>query len=362
MNKADLGHKKILFWTIFGVTTVAATMVFWPFISALLWATVLAILMWPFFAKLNKRFSKNFSALMATLVTAVVIVLPFAGLGTIVGIQVYHFANQLIEQRSPTQKSVTMDEIATKADELLHPVLSQIGLGDVDVKTYIDTHKSDLTTAVRGPLTKLIADLGFTILTLVFALMTMFFMLRDGPKLRDPVCELVPLPASETLVILDKMRSTVQSVFVGVVLVSIIQAIIAGITYWILGVPAPLLWAFVTFVFCTIPMLGGPVVYVPLAIKLVIDGRIPQALILLFIGFGVISTVDNFLRPVFIGARSDLHPMAIFFSLLGGVLVMGPIGLMAGPMVLTLMLGLIDIVRAQRRLEEETLAAESALA
>jgi len=337
MTTVTLDHRKILFWSIFGATAVAATLVFRPFISALLWAVVLGVLMWPFYSRLCQKFSKNFSALMATMLTAVVIVLPFAGLGTIVGIQVYHFANQLIEQRTPSQKTVTVtvDDIATKADELLHPVLSQVGLGDVDVKDYIDTHKSDLTNAVRGPLTKLIADLGFTILTLIFALMTMFFMLRDGPRLLDPICELIPLPRDETIKILGKMQSTIQSVFVGVVLVSIIQAVIGGVSYWILGVPSPLFWSFVTFVFCTIPMLGGPVVYVPLAIKLVIDGRIPQALILLAIGFGVISTVDNFLRPVFIGARSDLHPMAIFFSLLGGVLVMGPIGLMAGPMILT---------------------------
>ena len=362
MTTVELSYKKILFWSLFGATTVAAALVFWPFLSALLWAVVLAILMWPFYRRLQAKFSKNFSALMATMVTAVVIVLPFAGIGTIVGIQVYHFANQLIQQRDPGQKSVTVEEIATKADELLRPILSQVGLGEIDVKEYIDTHRSDLTAAVRGPLAKLVSSLGFTILTLVFALMTMFFMLRDGPKLLDPIAELVPLPRDETIKILVKMQSTVQSAFVGVVLVSIIQEVIAGGTDWVLGVPAPLLWAFVTFVFCTVPMLGGPVIYVPLAIKLVVDGRIPQALILLVVGFGVISTVDNFLRPVFIGARSDLHPMAIFFSLLGGVLVMGPIGLMAGPLVLTLLFGLTDVLRAMRRVEEDALLNGAPLA
>lgn len=359
MGSHEQGNGKVLFWTLFGVTTFVGGLIFWPFLSALLWAAVLAVLMWPFYSRLRKRFSMNFSALMATMVTGVVIVLPFAALGTVAGLQAYGFAHQLMAERAPGDKTgVTIEQIATKLDEMTKPVLSQIGLSQqVDVKEYVESHKADITAAFP----KIVFNLGYTILTLVMALVTMFFILRDGPRLLDPACELVPLPPDETKKIIGKMQSTIQSVFVGVVLVSGIQAMIAGVAYWILGVQWPLLWAFVTFVFCTIPMLGAPVVYVPLSIKLIADGHIPQALGLLIVGFGVISVIDNFLRPVFIGARSDLHPMAIFFSLLGGVVAIGPIGIMAGPMIVTLLLALTDVLRARRRLEDERLAVEVAL-
>lgn len=358
----DKGHGKVLFWILAGGTLVAAFLVFWPFVSALLWASVLSILMWPFYVRLQKRFSKNFSAFMATCVTGIVIVMPFAGLGTIVGIQVYDFANKLIASKTPGQSAVTVEQIAAKTDEVLKPILSQVGLGTVNVREYIETHRDDLVGTVRGPLAKLVANLGATIITLVMALLTMFFMLRDGPQVLDPVCEIVPLPRQETEKILAKMQGTVQSVFISVVMVSLIQAIIGGISYWTLGVPAPLLWAFVTFVFCTIPLLGAPVVYVPLALQLMASGKIGRGIILLAIGFFGISIIDNVLRPFFIGSRSDLHPMVVFFALLGGVLLFGPIGIMAGPMVVTLLLGIVEVLRAKNKLELEGQALEAASA
>ncbi|MBL8065649.1 MAG: AI-2E family transporter [Chthonomonadaceae bacterium] len=349
--KADNRQNEVLFWIFFGVTSVAAAIVLWPFVSAILWAVVLAVLIFPFYSRLTKRFSKNISALLATLCTAMLIVIPFAGIGGVAGVQAYHFVTK-VTQENGAKGSFGLNAIAKQVDNVIKPVLVQVGLEDFDVEEYVKTHRSDIASRIQGPVVRILQQAGSVILTLTFALLTMFFMLRDGHRVMAPVCEVVPLPEDETKRIVSKMAETIRSVFVGVVLVSLIQAVIAGLTYWILGVPSPIVWAFVTFVFCTIPMLGGPVIYVPLAAKLILDGHVTQGVVLLVIGFGIISTVDNFLRPFFIGSRSDLHPMAIFFALLGGVLVMGPIGLMAGPLVLTMALALVDIVRSRRRLAE----------
>lgn len=349
----ERGHGPILFWILTGAVAVIAVFMFLPFVSAVLWAAVLSVLLWPLFNKLRSRFSKTFSALMATLVTGVVIVIPFVGLGTVVGIQVYDFANKLVAERKPGESRVTVEQIADQLDRLARPVLNQVGLQDIDVKDYIDTHRSDLTQMIRGPLTMGISKLVMTSVMLVIALLTMFFMLKDGQNMLGPVCDLIPLPRDETIKILEKMRGTIQAVFVGVVLVSLIQGAIATVLYTVTGVPSPLLWGVVTVVFCTIPLLGSPVIYVPLAIQLFLTGKVAQGIILLAGGFFVVSTVDNFLRPFFIGARSDLHPMAIFFSLLGGVLLLGPIGIMAGPVVLTLLFGLTDVLRARRMIGDD---------
>ncbi|MBS1723623.1 MAG: AI-2E family transporter [Armatimonadetes bacterium] len=345
------GHGQVLFWLILGCVLLAVVLVFWPFLSSLLWAAVLAVLMFPLYKRLCGRFSQNFSALVATAVTALVIVLPFATLGTVVGVQVYTFANSLVAERSTTDGKVTVDQLGDKAQDALRPVLVQIGVADFNVKEYVERHRDEITEFARGPLTMGARKLVSSILILVMAIITMFFMLRDGPRLLDPVCEIVPLPPDETKRILLNMQSTIQAVFIGVVLVSLIQGAIATLAYWVLGVQAPLVWGVVTVVFCTIPLLGAPVVYVPLAARLMIEGNVLQGIILLGIGFGVISVVDNLLRPIFIGARSSLHPIAIFFALLGGVVLLGPVGIMAGPTLLALLLGLIDILRANRRLQ-----------
>jgi predicted PurR-regulated permease PerM len=98
-----------------------------------------------------------------------------------------------------------------------------------------------------------------------------------------------------------------------------------------------------------IPLLGAPMVYVPVSLFLLANGHWVQAVILLAFGFGIVSNIDNFLRPLFIGSKTNLPYMAIFFSLLGGVFAFGPVGIMAGPVIMTLMLSLIEIVRRNRQ-------------
>ena len=352
---------RFLFWGLVALALLGGAIIVWPFVPALLWATVLSVLMWPIFRRLEPRLGPNNASLVATFLTAILIVVPFAGIGTVAGAQVYQFTNKLLADRPPGDTRVTIDQVALEADEILAPVVKQIGLGDLKVSTWIESNRSRLADTIGRPLWTGLSKLIVTIVTMVIALLTMFFMLRDGRKLLDPVLEIVPLPRSETLRILNRMWQTIHSVFVGIVLVSVIQAFIAGVTYAIVGVPAPLVWAIVTFFFCTIPLLGSPVIYIPLALRLLMEGHVTQALVLLAVGFGIISQIDNILRPFFIGARSGLHPMAVFFSLLGGVLALGPIGIMAGPMLLTLILGLLDVIRTVRRMEdgpeEEAIAA-----
>jgi predicted PurR-regulated permease PerM len=160
---------------------------------------------------------------------------------------------------------------------------------------------------------------------------------------------LVPLPRDRAEEILVKMSQTIHAVFVGVVMVAVVQGTIAGLAYWALGVPSPLVWFVATTVLCAIPLLGAPLIYIPLSLLLMARGDVWQGVVLLAIGFGLVSQIDNILKPWVIGARTNLHPMAIFFSLLGGVFALGPVGIMAGPVLLTLLLALQDIVRERNR-------------
>jgi predicted PurR-regulated permease PerM len=105
-----------------------------------------------------------------------------------------------------------------------------------------------------------------------------------------------------------------------------------------------------TTVLCAVPLLGAPIIYVPLSLLLIAQGKYWQGITLAAVGFLLVSQSDNILRPFIIGARVDLHPMAIFFSLLGGIFAMGPVGIMVGPIVLTMLLALQEIIR--ERLKE----------
>jgi predicted PurR-regulated permease PerM len=134
-------------------------------------------------------------------------------------------------------------------------------------------------------------------------------------------------------------------------LVAIIQGTIMGITYALAGAPNALLLGVLSVILCIIPLLGAPVLYIPSGLIMLANGNTAGAFAVLGVGFLVVSQIDNLLKPFFIGGRANLHPMATFFSILGGVLLFGAVGVMAGPMLLTILIALQHIVRERVRLE-----------
>ena len=284
------------------------------------------------------------ASLTMVLLTLMLIVVPIGLIGTYVGLEVNDFLTDIKQNKTNGSGKLTMATVLNEVDARLEPISKQMGV-ELSLKDWVEENKEELTSKYSQPVAKFLIQLGRGAFTMVIALLTMFFLLRDGHKLRDPALELIPLPREKSEALLGQMAATIRAVFNSVVLVALIQGLIASIAYWLLGVPGAVLWGLVTMFFCIVPLVGAPAVYVPWALILASQGHYIEAVVLLGVGFGIISMVDNFLRPVFIGMHVELHPMAIFFSLLGGVLLMGPVGIMGGPLMLTILLALQKIVR-----------------
>lgn len=355
MVRFDETSRPIL-WLILGAVLVGAIILMLPFMSALMWAGVLSVLLYPIYKRIANKTRPWFAATTVTILTMLVIIGPLVGFGTVAGIKIYNYfteATAVNGEAHPTNIS----DLAVEADKRVKPILNDLGIKDFSVADWYTENRDQLQDQIQGPATMAARKLLETILTFVIALITMFFMLRDGHRLLDPVCDLVPLPREETIGILERMRRTIFSVFVGVVLVAFIQAGLATLSYSIAGVDGWAVWGLVTLVACLIPLLGPPVGYVPVTIILFLSGETWKAVGVFVFGLVIVSQVDFVLRPFVIGARTSLPTIAIFFALLGGVIAMGPIGLMTGPVLLTLLLGCVDVLRTRRRIYESELAA-----
>jgi predicted PurR-regulated permease PerM len=164
---------------------------------------------------------------------------------------------------------------------------------------------------------------------------------------------LLPLPRAKTAAIIRRIGETVYAVFIGTVLVAILQAVCLGIGLKIAGVPSAFLFAVMALFLCTIPLIGASLIYIPAALLMLGAGNYKGAIIVVVVGV-IVTKLDYFLRPLLIGGRTNLHPIGIFFGILGGVLVFGPVGLVAGPMVLAVLLALLDVVREKVRESENT--------
>jgi predicted PurR-regulated permease PerM len=132
------------------------------------------------------------------------------------------------------------------------------------------------------------------------------------------------------------VSDTVYATVYGSVVVAAVQGSMGGIMFWILGLPAPLLWGFVMAVLATIPVLGTFVIWMPAALFLMLEGSVAKGLILIAYGSLAIGLIDNILYPSLVGSRMRLHTLPVFFAVVGGIAAFGISGLVIGPVVMSL--------------------------
>jgi predicted PurR-regulated permease PerM len=193
---------------------------------------------------------------------------------------------------------------------------------------------------------------GF-IVSFVFLLFVLFFLFRDGQKLGEKTVAFIPLPREQTLKLFARMEEVLGGCVYGVLMVAAVQGTLGGITFWALGLQSPVTWGLVMTLLCTLPIVGAWLVWLPAAAYLAIHGDYTRAIILAIVGQFVISSIDGLLRPILVGQRAKLHELVIFFSVLGGLKYFGLLGILLGPIVMSLAYGLITVLWQAQQTEPQ---------
>ncbi len=334
-------YRNVGFFVFVGLLALAAVALILPMWEAIAWGVALSILVWPLNAKFRKRMSDNFAAGLTTLLTLIFIITPLILVGLAVLGEAGQIRREMQAKEIETGKKVSFSSLIEDAQVALKPALESIGIQNFDLKQTVD----DSLHNVMGNAPALAAKGIKGILVFIFALLLMFFILRDSHKLKKPALDLMPLKPEKSLEVLQGVYNTVHATFYGIVLVALLQGTILGVTFAIMGLPAPLLWGMACIVLCTIPFAGAPIIWVPTCLMLAAQGFYVKAIVLALIGAFVIGLVDNVFRPIIIGARVNLHPIAVFFSIFGGIVVLGPVGILVGPVLLSVSLGAVQVLR-----------------
>jgi predicted PurR-regulated permease PerM len=233
----------------------------------------------------------------------------------------------------------------------LAPVRDLLGVetaegGGFDLEGRIIDLSRQAVQSLGGILLPLISKTGTLVMHFFIMLFIMFYAFRDGDTMLGYFLDILPLSHSHENLLVERVRFIVRAVLVGMVLTAAIQALVAMIGFKIVGIPA-LFWGVVLGVSSFIPLVGIALVWVPVAAYLAASGKLWAALfILVWCGLGV-GTIDNFLRPYLMQGRSGMSTLILFFALLGGIQLFGPIGLLYGPMILGLLAVMLYIYRLQ---------------
>jgi predicted PurR-regulated permease PerM len=328
-----------------GVALYLCWLMLRPFIGVLEWAAVLVIVFYPVHKRLAKKIRRRgVSALLSCLLVIIVIVLPLALLTMALADELRQVVPNLPPQLA--QLGNTQTPVVGKVSAWIHDSLG------VDMQRSQEFMLEQLKRSgemMLGLSLSLMTNIVGGIVKAFFVVFTMYYLFRDGEKIVKALPGALPLSNHQSNAILGRISQVVSASVYGVVAIAMLQGLLGGLAFWVLGVPSPILWAVVLAFVCMIPVAGSFFVWLPASIYLVMTGHWTKALLLVLWGALVISTVDNFLRPKLIKNQTKLPELFVFFSVLGGMSVFGLLGIVLGPVVLAITLGLLDTFRHDNR-------------
>lgn len=325
------------------VVAITATFVFVikDFLMTIFVAAIFSALAHPLYWRLRTIFGGR-EALASALTLLIIVLLVGAPLVFVASIvtaealrmtdNVTPFVRQLIDE--PTKINAYLDRIpgiarlAPYREMLLEKASETAG-------TFGAFVVSSLTSTTRGTLALLV--------DFFMMLYAMFFFLIKGRRYLDAMLQYLPLRASEQDLMLQRFVSVTRATLKGSLLIGIVQGTLGGLILAILGVPSAVLLGLLMIVLSLLPVIGGALVWVPVAIILTIQGSWIKALVLAGFCSIVIGSIDNVLRPRLVGHDTKMSDLLILFSTLGGITVFGAIGLIVGPIIAALFITIWEI-------------------
>ncbi|MEW6413552.1 MAG: AI-2E family transporter [Candidatus Zixiibacteriota bacterium] len=326
-----------------------------PFFAPMAWAGVFAIIFFPLYEKiLSKVKSKGLASLLMCIIIIVLIIGPIAYLAVaLVGEAASAVAkvNAMIKSGELEQLLAFNFPLADTIKEKLSPYydLSKINL-DQMIKQSIESISGVILNQTSWLIT------NTTRLVFYFALMifTMYYFFKDGELIINKTKRLMPLTPNQINVTFRQLHDVIQATMYGGVVVALIQGLIGGILFAIVGIPSAVFWGAIMAFLSIIPFVGAFIVYIPAGIILIIGGSYIKGIIVIAVGTVVISQVDNVLRPILISGRTSMHPLLLFFTILGGIYLFGLLGVVLGPLIAAVFVTLLKIFEFKLHPEEET--------
>ena len=312
-----------------------------PFIGVLEWAIVLVIILYPVHVRLTHRIkSRSWSALLSCLLVLLVVVLPLILLTAAVAEELAKVIPNM-----PSQISQLLNSQSSVFGRVTEWLQTRLGIDTLRTQEFLVEQLKRTSGFLLGLSWDLLGNIVTGIVKSFFVLFTMYYLFRDGDEIVRRLPSALPLSIEQGEAIIARIKEVVSASVYGVVTIAALQGLLGGIAFWILGIPSPILWAVLMTFLCMIPLAGSFLVWLPLSIYLMATGHWTKAVLLILWGALVVSTVDNFLRPKLLRNQTRLHELFVFFSVLGGISVFGLLGIVLGPVVLAITIGLLQTFR-----------------
>ena len=337
---ATTKNSNIPFYIILGVVTLLFLYLLKPFFFSIFWAAIIAGIFRPLYRRINRRLKRpNLSTVVVFFVIALIILLPAAVVGTLV----FNESVQLYAALSPDTKQLNKNFDHVISSITNHPYAKLFHVNKALLLAKTAEIARGITNYIFVNLTALTQNtLGFLV---KFAIMlyALFFFIRDGDKFPGMAMRILPLGKGREKLLYDRFFATARSTLKVTLIIGGIQGALGGIVFLITGIEGALIWGLLMVIMAVVPAVGCAIIWGPAGILMLLMGHIWEGTLILATGVLMISTIDNLLRPILIGQDVEMHPLLIFLSTLGGIVVFGFAGFVIGPIIASMLLAIWEM-------------------
>ncbi|WP_297285976.1 AI-2E family transporter [uncultured Brachyspira sp.] len=356
MNKYNIGQ--IFFITFIFLSIFIMYQLLKPFGMVIFFALVFYVVLSPLFKKaIGKSYGKEDKismikrhtlALLFSLTSLIIFLVPTSLLLYAIIVQLIDISNIGIKYFMNLDFNSILNN--AKLNELLSMLPVEISAAEI-LRRIQDTLLSNLTS-VSSYLTQNVAGIlkstGKFVSSFIFMMFSLFFFFVDGEYLKAQVSSLIPIEQKYLDRLFKQASNGIRGIIFGNLFTGIFQGICAFIVYSIFGVSNSLTFALLTIIASFMPIIGTTIIWIPLGVLFIINGEILRAIIFLVVSWFFITIPDNFVRPLLLGNRIELHPLFIFFAILGGVLFFGLSGIILGPLTFILFFEIMRMYNEER--------------
>lgn len=324
--------EKYFFFGLLLATLLFTFFIFRPFWIVLILGISFSIVLYPMYESLRKVMPSWVSSFLTVLIFTIVVCGPLLGIGTLIFRQSQDLYNSVVGSQGVIP---FLDSVGNAINSILPE----------GVNFDIETRTNEIVSYISENIARVFTATLSAFFSFVLMLLIIFYFLRDGARWKRAIVVLSPLSDREDERIISRLAQSVNIVIKGSLFVAVIQGLVMGIGLSIFGVPNGALWGVVASVSSLLPTMGTSLVSIPAILFLFSIGDTANALGLIVWSFLAVGMIDNLLSPLIVGSKIDIPPLLILFAVLGGIALMGPVGILVGPLTISLLYTLISIYR-----------------
>ena len=339
---------RISFLVLLLLLMAAFGVIIQPFLVSALVALIITVICWPI-NRLCMKLCKGRRYAAAGLATLLVSICVLGPLSTIITVAAFNAVDAF--------KSVVSHlQVGSIAEALDHAniwmqtkmaALPQFVPADFNIRAKLLGLLSSMGVVVYEYSPKVFTATAGFFAGFLLVVLFLYIFFAEGEQLKEALMSLLPLEPEHKQVLTKEVSGVITGTFSGMVATALAQGILIGIGYWIAGIGNPLVWGVVAIGVTLIPVIGGPVMYIPPAIALIIGGSAGKGIFLLIWGVAIVSMADNVIKPVVMRGKVNVHPVLLALAIIGGSMWLGAIGFIVGPVVVALMLAMLRIYRRE---------------